>query len=122
MAEEKIITPDRPEINKDSNLTKTVVNQNFFQRLDQAFQDTMVNVEFQTFEDSIKKVVGALLTRISTPANLEEGYLELVSPIPSVPFTVLTFLPGVATPVNIEFATAILIPDLFRIISVERIF
>jgi hypothetical protein len=82
----------------------------------------MVNVEFQTFEDSIKKVVGALLTRISTPANLEEGYLELVSPIPSVPFTVLTFLPGVATPVNIEFATAILIPDLFRIISVERIF
>jgi hypothetical protein len=134
---EKEIASERPErpgyndrsgrrehanVNKDPQLTRSAFKQTFIQRLDEAFQDMVVNVEFETFENSIKKVTGATLTRIGTDHNTSLTYVELVSPIPLIPFQVLTFMPGVATPVSIQFVTAIIIRNITRVISVERLF
>ena len=113
MEKEKNTMYDGAETNKEQEMTRTQFKQSFVDRLDEAFQDTVVNVEFETDEDFVKKVIGATLTRIGS------NYIELTAPT-IFPFTVLTFISGVATPVDVQFVRSIIINGLTRIISIER--
>ena len=113
MKNEKNPIYDGAETNEEQEMTRTQFKQSFVDRLDEAFQDTVVNVEFETDEDSVKKVIGATLTRIGS------NYIELTAPT-IFPFTVLTFISGVATPVDVQFVRSIIINGLTRIISIER--
>lgn len=90
---------------------RTLVKQEFEERLDTDYQDRLVNVEFFCGE-CCKKVVGGILTRIG------KDFIEVTAAIPFTPFLVLTFFGGSSIPV-VETATAIIIP-LKQVCSVER--
>jgi len=93
----------------ESDMTRKLVKESFIERLDEAFQDRVVTVEFSC-RDCCKKAIGGILTRIG------KDFIELSSVLP---FPIVTFFPGNIVPL-VEFATSAIIP-LDNVCGVESL-
>lgn len=88
-----------------------LLRETFLARLD-SFKGKLVNIEFETHENTGKKVYNALLT------NVGADFLELNSPDPQIHFLVLTIIPG--WPFHVaEFVKNLVIRDLNRLIALK---
>lgn len=80
----------------------------------ESFKSKLVSIEYETPENTKKKVFNAILT------NVGDDFLELNSADPKVPFMVITIIPGWPLPVP-EFVKNLVIRDLNRINSIETL-
>jgi len=104
-------SPGRADVD-DKQMAKGLFKETFTGRLE-SLRNEQVNIEYEASERLKKKALGAVLSRVGA------DFVELSPANPQLPFTVLSYHPGLPLPA-VEFARGVIIRDINRIISVEK--